>query len=304
MSLSRFTRISTHSPFACSSRAPGPAGLMVRMRALVASTGLKSAIAATIRNADRGCDLDQRGRALLAEALGTFWFFLIGAGAIVTNAANGGAVGLVGIAFAHGLALAVAVSTFGAISGGHFNPAVTFALAIAKKHPWPQVPTYWAAQLGGALLAGLMLRVIFDNVPAAMDQVNLGTPMVSASVPLLTAIVIEALLTMFLLWAVFGTAVSPNAPMIVGLGMGLAVTAAILMGGPLTGASMNPARWFGPAVASGHLRDAAVHVIGPLVGAAIAGASYLYVFGHPAEREEPEVVPPVTPRSSDRTERL
>lgn len=225
---------------------------------------------------------------------------------MVTDAANGGAVGLLGIALAYGLALAVAVSSFGAISGGHFNPAVTLALAIARKHPWPQVPMYWAAQLGGALLAALLLRIVFANVPAAMDQVNLGTPMVSGSVPILTAIFIELFLTIFLLWAVFGTAVSPDAPRIAGFGIGLAVTADVLLGGPLTGASMNPARWFGPAVASGHLRDAAVHVIGPLVGAAIAGASYLYVFGHPAEREVIDIVPPApaSPRPSDRTERL
>src|SRR5438132_1724629 len=88
-------------------------------------------------------------------------FFVIGAGAIVTasiSAAPG--TGLIPVAFAHGLALAVAVSSFGAISGGHFNPAVTFALAIARKHPWTRVPTYWAAQLVGALLAGLAATVL------------------------------------------------------------------------------------------------------------------------------------------------
>jgi len=245
-------------------------------------------------------------RALLAEACGTFWFFLIGAGAIVTNQATNGAVGLVGVALAHGLALSVAISSFGAISGGHFNPAVTFGLAIARKHPWPRVPTYWGAQLAGALLAGIFLRLIFDYAPAAMEASNLGTPGVAPGVSLLAAIIIEALLTLFLLWAVFGTAVSPNAPKIAGFGIGLAVTADILIGGPLTGASMNPARWFGPAVASGHLRDGAVHIIGPLLGAAIAGASYLYIFGHPAEREEIDVVPPSRPIApqSDRTQRL
>ena len=96
--------------------------------------------------------MTEHTRALLAEIAGTFMFFVIGAGAIVTasiSAAPG--TGLIPVAFAHGLALAVAVSSFGAISGGHFNPAVTFALAIARKHPWPRVPTYWAAQLVGAL---------------------------------------------------------------------------------------------------------------------------------------------------------
>ena len=254
----------------------------------------------------RGTTLSEHTRALLAEACGTFWFFLIGAGAIVTDAANGNSIGLLGIALAHGLALAVAISSFGAISGGHFNPAVTFALAIAKKHPWGRVPTYVGAQLAGALLAGIVLRVIFGTIPAAMQASNLGTPTVSASIPILTAILIEALLTLFLVWAVFGTAVSPNAPRIAGFGIGLAVTADILLGGPLTGASMNPARWFGPAVASGHLNDAAVHIIGPLLGAAVAGFSYLYFFGAPAEREPIEIVPPARPAppESDRTQRL
>ncbi|HET8569492.1 MAG TPA: aquaporin [Candidatus Limnocylindria bacterium] len=246
-------------------------------------------------------------RALLAEAAGTFWFFLIGAGAIVTNAATNNAVGLVGIALAHGLALAVAISSFGAISGGHFNPAVTVGLAVARKHPWERVPTYIGAQLVGALAAGILLRLIFDFVPAAMDTSKLGTPIVAGGVTLLNAIVIEAVLTLFLLWAVFGTAVSPNAPRIAGFGIGLAVTADILIGGPLTGASMNPARWFGPAIASGFLRDGAVHIVGPLLGAALAGISYLYIFGSEPEREKIEATPPrprPVPPPSDRTERL
>lgn len=254
----------------------------------------------------RGMTIREPTRALLAEACGTFWVFLIGAGAIVTDAATNNSLGPLGVALAHGLALAVAISSFGAISGGHFNPAVTLALAIAKIHPWGRVPAYVGAQLAGALLAGIVLRVIFGTIPAAMQASNLGTPVVSASIPLLTAILIEALLTLFLVWAFLGTAVSPSAPRIAGFGIGLALTADMLLGGPLTGASMNPARWFGPAVASGHLNDAAVHIIGPLLGAALAGASYLYLFGPAAQREPIEIVPPARPAppDSDRTQRL
>ncbi len=264
----------------------------------------------------KGGAMSEHTRALLAEACGTFWFFLIGAGAIVTNAATNGAVGLLGIALAHGLALSVAISSFGAISGGHFNPAVTLGLAVAKKHPWERVPTYWGAQLAGSLLAAIFLRAIFDFVPAAMELSKLGTPQVAPGVTLLSAMVIEAVLTLFLMWAVFGTAVSPNAPKIAGFGIGLTVVADILMGGPLTGASMNPARWFGPAVVSRHLVDGAVHIIGPLLGAAIGGISYLYIFGSGAEREPIEIAPrrhddpprsdaPPPPQDvSDRTQRL
>jgi len=90
----------------------------------------------------KGGAMSEHTRALLAEACGTFWFFFIGAGAIITNAATNQSVGLLGIALAHGLALSIAVSSFGAISGGHFNPAVTLGLAVARKHPWGRVPTY------------------------------------------------------------------------------------------------------------------------------------------------------------------
>ena len=227
-------------------------------------------------------------RALLAEIAGTFMFFVIGAGSIVAaqiSAAPG--TGLVAVAFAHGLALAIAVSAFGTISGGHFNPAVTFGLAVARKHPWPRVPTYWVAQLIGALLAGLVLELFFQPFLAAATATHLGTPTLNSAVSPALAIVVEAVLTLFLVWTVFGTAVSPNTPRIAGFGIGLIVTADILVGGPLTGAAMNPARWFGPAVVSGYLDNWYVYWIGPLIGAALAGSSYRYVFGPPEERPQP-----------------
>ena len=268
--------------------------------------------------------MTEHTRALLAEIAGTFMFFVIGAGAIVTSVAAGSpSNSLLAIALAHGLALAIAVSSFGAISGGHFNPAVTFGLAIARKHPWPRVLTYWAAQLIGALLAGLVLRLFFEPFLAAATQTHLGTPTVNSAISPVLAIVIEAVLTVFLVWTVFGTAVSPNAPRIAGFGIGLIVTADILIGGPLTGAAMNPARWFGPAVVSGYMDNWYVYWIGPLIGAALAGLSYRYVFGPPEERERivlpdlgtvassvrpparsaPAAPAPAEPRS-DRTERL
>src|SRR5919204_1578825 len=217
--------------------------------------------------------MNDHTRALFAEACGTFWFFFIGAGAILTDSVISG-TGLLPIAFAHGIALAIAVSAFGALSGGHFNPAVTFGLAVAGKHPWPRVPTYWIAQLVGALVAGFALRYAFDFAPTSLDRTHLGTPGLGAGVSDLTAIVVEGLLTVFLLWAVFGTAVSPLAPRIAGFGIGLAVAADILVGGPLTGAAMNPARWLGPAVAASFYEHLYVYWIGPLAGAAVAGVSY------------------------------
>jgi aquaporin Z len=226
-------------------------------------------------------------RALLAEACGTFWFFFIGAGSILTVASGSGG-GLLDVALAHGIALAIAVSAFGAVSGGHFNPAVTFALAIAGRHPWARVPTYWAAQLFGGLLAGFALRYVFDFAIAAVDKTHLGTPGLAGTITPTVGIVIEALLTVFLVWAVYGTAVSPLAPRIAGFGIGLTVMTDILLGGPLTGAAMNPARWFATAVPAGFYDNWYVYWIGPLVGAAIGGLSIRLLFT-PPDLERPAI---------------
>lgn len=229
-------------------------------------------------------------RALFAEAAGTFMFFFIGAGAIVaTNGEN-----LVAVAFAHGLALAVAVSSFGALSGGHFNPAVTLGLAVAGKHPWPRVATYWIAQVVGALVAGFALRYAFEFDPSALARTHIGTPTIAGGVSAVTAIVVEAILTVFLLWAVFGTAISPFAPRIAGFGIGLIVAADVLAGGGITGAAMNPARWLGPAVAAGFYDNWFVYLIGPLLGGALAGLSYRYLFAPPEDRAP---ATPVAPRA-------
>jgi MIP family channel proteins len=227
--------------------------------------------------------ITDHGRALIAEAAGTFMFVSVGAGSIVANQMSGGAIGVVGVALAHGLGLAVAVSAFGPISGGHFNPAVTFGLFLADKHPRGRVLTYWAAQLVGGLAAGIFLLIAFQHVPSAIDATHLGTPALAAGVNPVSGIVIETVLTLFLLWAVFGTAVSPKAPRIAGFGIGLTVAADILMGGPLTGAAMNPARWAGTAFPARFLTDGYVYWIGPLLGGALGGLSYKYFFSPEGE---------------------
>lgn len=228
-------------------------------------------------------------RALLAEAAGSFWFIFIGAGALIADA-NGSGGGLVAIALAQGIALAVAVSAFGGLSGGHFNPAVTFALAIIGRHPWSRVPTYVVAQLAGGLLAGFALRGIFDFALSAIDKTHLGTPALANGVTVPVAIGVEALLTIFLVWAVYGTAVSPLAPRIAGFGIGLTVATDILIGGPLTGAAMNPARHVATAVPAVFFDNWYVYWIGPLLGAAVAALSIRYVFAPP-----PDLAMPPTP---------
>jgi MIP family channel proteins len=224
---------------------------------------------------------------LVAEAVGTFLFFFVGIGAVILGSHTGdGGGGLVGVALAHGLALAVMVSALGAVSGGHFNPAVTFAVWLTGRIEAARAGAYVVVQLVGGLAAALVLRWVFPE--ASWEPVALGTPSIDPEITVAAAIVIEAVLTMVLIVAVLGTAIDPRAPKIGGLAIGLAVAADILMGGPLTGAAMNPARWFGPAVASGTYADWYVWWIGPLVGAAIIALVYRFVW---AETGEPEVTP-------------
>ena len=221
----------------------------------------------------------ERWGPLTAEVVGTFLFFFVGAGAVVLNdymnQNGGGGGGLVAIALAHGLVLGVLVSAFGAISGGHFNPAVTFGVWITGKISAAKALRYVIAQLLGAVLAGAALRLVFPE--SAWTPSAIGTPALGLGISPAAGIAIEAILTMVVLFAVFGTAIDPRAPKIGGLAIGFAILADILMGGPLTGAAMNPARWFGPAVASGHFADWYVWIIGPLLGAAIAAGIYKFV---------------------------
>lgn len=218
---------------------------------------------------------DRAAAAMVAEAVGTFLFIFVGAGSVVLGdylAGNGGTgPGLLGVALAHGLALAVLVSALGAVSGAHFNPAVTLAVWVMGKIAPMRAAAYVVAQLVGALAAGLALKVVFaDDWQAS----NIGTPALGPGITPAIGIGIEAVLTALLVLAVIGTAVDPRAPKIGGLAIGLAVAADILVGGPLTGAAMNPARWFGPAVAAGAYADWYVWWIGPAIGAAVAALIY------------------------------
>jgi MIP family channel proteins len=218
---------------------------------------------------------DRTAAALVAEAFGTFLFFFVGAGSVVLGdylAANGGTgPGLLGVALAHGLALAVVVSALGAVSGGHFNPAVTLGVWIMGRIAPTRAALYVVAQLVGGLAAGLALKAVFAD---SWQASNIGTPALGAGITPALGIGIEAVLTVLLMLAVIGTAVDPRGPKIGGLAIGLAVAADILVGGPLTGAAMNPARWFGPAVAAGAYADWYVWWIGPAIGAAIAALIY------------------------------
>ncbi len=219
--------------------------------------------------------------AVIAEMAGTFLFFFVGIGAIGALAfVNGNnpvdpASALVVTALAHGVTLAVLVSALGAVSGAHFNPAVTFAIWVSGQMPWRRGIAYVLAQLIGAILAAWLLWAV---IPSETFRANLGIPRLFDGVTPIAGIIIEAVLTVILLIAVFGTAVDPRAPKVGGLAIGFAVAADILMGGALTGAAMNPARWFGPAAVTLNWENSYVWIVGPLVGAGIAALMYRYLF--------------------------
>lgn len=215
--------------------------------------------------------------AAIAEAVGTFALCFIGAGSICINQWTGGELGLLGIAIAHGAVLAVMISTLGHISGGHFNPAVTFGLLTAKKIDSKKAVAYILAQLAGGVFAGYLLTHI---IPASVWQpVNLGTPGLGDGITVSQAILVETVLTFFLVLGVFGTAVDTKGSWnaVAGFGIGTVLVFDILFGGPLTGASMNPARTFGPAFAAGFWEHHIVYWVGPLLGGALAATLYTNV---------------------------
>ncbi len=209
---------------------------------------------------------------LLAEVIGTFTLIFAGAGAIIADQATKGGVGLLGVALAHGLAIAVMVSALGAISGGHFNPAVTCGFLAARRMKVGPGAAYIVAQLIGATLGALALRGTYPAAAAAATQ--LGTPALSAATSVGAGILLEAIGTFFLVTVVFGTAVHPQAPRIGGLAIGLTITMDILAFGLLTGAAMNPARAFGPALVAGAWANQIVYWVGPILGGAVAGWLY------------------------------
>ena len=222
--------------------------------------------------------MKEGGRALVAEFIGTFALCFIGAGVICTNDLTMGAVGLVGIALAHGAVLGVMISALGHHSGGHFNPAVTIGLLTVGRISRKRALGYVAVQLAGSVLAGYLLLLIFPE--RVWQPVHLGTPGLSAQTTLMEGILVEIILTFFLVLTVCGTAVDPKGSWnaVAGFGIGTVLVFDILMGGPLTGAAMNPARAFGPALASGYWKHHLVYWIGPLVGGILAAALYAKVF--------------------------
>jgi aquaporin Z len=217
-------------------------------------------------------------RALLAEFIGTFFLCFAGIAAILSaTAAVGGGGGLVAIALAHGLALSVAVNAFGGVSGAHFNPAVTTGLLVTGRIKPPAAVAYILAQLAGATAAAALCKAVFPA--GAVAQANLGIPLPAAWATTSTVLIVEAVLTFLLITAIYGTAVDERgkAVKIGGFGIGLTVTFDILAGGPVTGASMNPARSFGPALVQGYWDWHYLYWIAPIVGAVVGALIYEHI---------------------------
>ena len=206
-------------------------------------------------------------RAFTAELVGTFALIFVGAGAVCMETITG-KVGLTGIALAHGLTIFVMASALGSVSGGHFNPAVTAAMLATRRIDAVRAIGYVLAQLLGATLAALLLGQILHNYDLAANAPFLGSCDLTG-IGFKGGAAVEAAITFLLVFVIFGTAVNDPTP-IAPLAIGMTISADIFMGGPLTGAAINPARAFGPALATGHWANHLVYWIGPLVGALAA----------------------------------
>ncbi|MFN0150534.1 MAG: MIP/aquaporin family protein [bacterium] len=211
-------------------------------------------------------------KALIAEFIGTFALIFAGVSAIAANQITGGALGLTGIALAHGLAIAVMVSATGAVSGGHLNPAVTFGLLLGGKINVGSAVGYWIAQCLGAIVAAAVVKMMIPA--AALAAVGMGTPAPGAGITASAALIAEIVTTFFLVFVVYGTAVDARAPKVGGLFIGLTVALDILAVGPISGAAMNPARHLGPALLGGGLGNLWIYWVGPMAGGALAGLLY------------------------------
>jgi MIP family channel proteins len=213
-------------------------------------------------------------RPCIAEFIGTFALIFVGIGAIRTAGHD-----VLAVALAHGLTIAAFVSATMHISGGQLNPAVTFGLVCGGHMTWADAIRYWIAQLLGGTAAALICLSLFGR-----DVVVTGTPQLATTLTPAQGILVEAILTFFLVFVVHGTGVDERGRRVAGLAIGSTITLDILFGGPLTGAAMNPARVFGPAVAAMYWKAHYVYWIGPLLGGAAGGFVYsVFIEKNPGE---------------------
>jgi aquaporin NIP len=220
-------------------------------------------------------------RRAAAEAIGVFFLVFAGCGAIVADTVYADSLGVAGIATVFGLVVAAMIYATGHLSGAHLNPAVTAAFTLSRHFPRRDAAAYVLAQLIGACLAAFALLAAWPDAPA-----NLGATAPGAGVGVGVALGYEALLTALLMFVIISVATDTRA---VGPAAALAIGAAVgldaMFGGPVTGASMNPARSIGPALASGDLGDLWIYLVGPVAGAALGALAYQLIRGeHPGDR--------------------
>jgi len=216
-------------------------------------------------------DQDELRRGV-AEFVGAFTLIFIGGGAGIVSG------DLVAIGLANGLAIGIMVTNLGHISGGHFNPAITLAFRATNRITTRLAVIYWIAQFLGAFVAAAFLRAFFHKAIVGADP---HAPAFGAG----KGFLLELILTFFLVWAVWATAVDPRGAFkaIAGLAIGLTISIDVLFGGPLTGAAMNPARAFGPEVAANFWGDGWIYWVGPVVGALVAGLAYDWLYLRPPQ---------------------
>jgi aquaporin Z len=209
------------------------------------------------------------GSKLLAEFIGTFFLIAVGVGVIL----NGG--DLLAVAFAHGLVIAISVTAVGHVSGGHFNPAVSATMIAVRQMPLVEGLAYIVTQLVAGVVGALAVVWTFD---ISDDKLAGATPQLASSIGAGQGFVLEAVATLLLGWTIFAVAVDRDGAFfkVAGMPIGLAITCGILLSGPETGAALNPARWFGPALVSETWDDAWVWILGPTLGLLVAGFAYLY----------------------------
>jgi aquaporin NIP len=212
-------------------------------------------------------------RAAAAEAIGTFMLVFAGAGAVMVDAKTH-ALGHVGVAITFGLVIMAMIYAVGHVSGAHFNAAVTFAFALTRHFPWSKAAVYWGAQFLGALAAALLLRASLGNVA------HVGATLPSGSQG--QSFLFELVMTAFLMFVVLAVATDTRA---VGEAAAIAIGGTIgldaMFGGPISGASMNPMRSLGPALASGDVHALWLYIVAPILGASLGGFAYQFVRGAP-----------------------
>ncbi len=210
-----------------------------------------------------------------AEMIGTFALVFCGCGAIVMSAMRRGALDTTGIGLVFGLVIMVMIYATGHISGAHFNPAVTIAFAVTKRFPWRQVPAYILGQIAAAILGAYVVSVLF------VDHLQLAAT--RPSVDISDAFMIEVVITAFLMFVIKAVATDSRAVgQMAGLAIGGAVALGAMVTGPLTGASMNPARSIGPAMISGFHEHLWIYLIAPVVGACLGAIAYSAIRGDEA----------------------